>query len=130
MISVAWHNSEKTIMVMTMVTPWSWEEYHQTTAEMYALLDSVRHKVDVILDFTESTHLPPNAFSHLRNLDRKTHTNRGTVILVGFSKFLQVIADVLVKLYPSAAKSARMVRTLDEAYAVAAEIQSQREAVV
>lgn len=130
MISVAWHNSEKNVLVMTMATPWSWEEYHQKTAEMYDLLDSVGHKVDVLLDFTESIHLPPNAFSHLCNLDRKTHSNRGAVILVGFSKYLQVIADVLVKLYPAAAKSARMVRTLDEAYRAAAEIQGQREVAI
>jgi hypothetical protein len=49
---------------------------------------------------------------------------------VGFSKFLQVVADVLVRLYPSAAKSARMVRTLEEGYRVVAEIQGQREAVI
>jgi hypothetical protein len=130
MITADWLNPERTGIVSVATPPWNWEDYYEANRRIQEMLNTVNHKVDLILDFSQSGQLPPNALSHLRALGRKIHPNRGLVILVGMNTFMQSIANIFMRLNPNSSKRVRLVRTMSEALQLAEEARRGRASQV
>jgi hypothetical protein len=126
MISAAWLNTEHMAVVVTATPPWSWEEFHALQQRHQNTLDTLDHKVDLIVDFTHSGKFPPNAFRHLRTMRLRSHPNRGLVIMVGFNPYLQTVLNVLAQLNPTTTSRLRLVGTMDEARQLIQEMQQTR----
>jgi hypothetical protein len=81
-VTIDWGNAEKTISHMKFVRPWNWDEYYAAYQKGYEMTESVDHKVNIIMDFTESAgHLPPSALTHFRRAASTGHPRRGVVVL-------------------------------------------------
>jgi hypothetical protein len=126
MITADWLSPEQQAVVVTPVMPWTWDEFHETQQRVQTMLAALDHKADLLIDFSRSERLPPNAFSNLRTLRLRTHPNRGMVIMVGFNPYLQSIINVLVQLNPSTTNRIRLVGTMTQALQLAAESQRSR----
>lgn len=98
-VTAAWDNADKTCILMTYIGAWTWDEIYQVTDEIKLLMEEVRHKVDIIQDWSRSTSIPPNGLSHAKNLIDKRHPRTGTIVLVGVNSVFMALWNVLGKLY-------------------------------
>jgi len=81
-VTVEWGNAEKTILHVKFTRPWNWDEYYPIYADGYAMIETVTHKVNIIMDFSKSDgRLPANALTHFRKAASNSHPRRGVVII-------------------------------------------------
>ena len=117
-IQVVWDNDEKTIIRYTYQGQWTWDELAAVLEEAYALLDTVDHPVDFIIDLRQSVLLPKDALRHGERVAQAVHPNEGRSVVVGANMLVSRLADVFYKIYRRTSKQFRFVATLDEAYAL------------
>jgi hypothetical protein len=120
-ISVVWDNDEKTILRYIYGKNWNWADFHSAAKEAYEMLDTVEHKVNIIMDFLNAQLVPQGAITNVqRAFSTKRHPNINTTVIVGASanNFLQAIAGIGRTLSRSGANDWQLsfVATLPEAY--------------
>ena len=69
-LSLRWSNSEKTVIRIQPFAEWHWRDFYKVMDDLYCMVDSVPHAVDVILDLRSMTVLPPRFLMHMH----ETHT--------------------------------------------------------
>ncbi|MFN8377012.1 MAG: hypothetical protein U0694_29565 [Anaerolineae bacterium] len=125
-VIVEWYTPEHTILYHRFIAPWTWEEYAHSEAQTRTLLDTVPHKVDLILDFKEMGRLPGNTFMYLRQSAITVHANQGIVVIIGVNVLLRMIGSIMENLYPRAAKDRFMAKDLSDALRIIAEVKRSR----
>jgi len=124
-----WDDEAHTIMRVTYRPGWTWDDLEGNLSIEEEMLDSVDHRVDVIADF-RGTRLPPGAISRLPKIAQSppyTHRNSGSVVMVGSPAFMEEVVGLYKRLYGQAARLT-MVKDLDEARALIANLRREREA--
>jgi hypothetical protein len=111
-------DDEKTVMFWRYEAPWTWDEYYQAQDAAWKMLDTVKYKVDGIMDMSQSFTLPSGAMTHSREALAHAHANTGLVVIVGANHFLRAIFNLLNTVYNPIVKKVNivMVSTLQEAY--------------
>lgn len=120
-IRAAWDNEDNTILRYEFLKGWSWNDLYQAFEIGNSLLDSVEHRVDVIMDFTNASLFAPsgaiNQAQHVANNPR--HPNIGLTVVVG-SSFMSGMFKMINKLAGGSTTSSKwdvtFVNTLGEAY--------------
>lgn len=129
-IKVFWDNDAQTIMRYQFFKGWSWADLRNIFDEGYALLDTVDHPVDVIMDFSEASIFAPsgaiNQARHVSNNQR--HANLGLTAVVG-SSFISSIFHMINKLAGNMSEKwdITFVNSLAEAYEAVATYATNRE---
>ncbi len=119
-IEVVWDNDQKTILRYIYGKSWTWADFNTAAKVAYDMLDTVDHKVSVIMDFQNANIIPQGAITQVqRAFSTPRHANISTTLIVGSSAntFLQAIAGVGRKLSRSNDWQLTFVSTLPEAYA-------------
>jgi len=117
-ITTRWVDEEQTIATYELVGRWTWEEMTVAIKEMYAMLDSVPHKVDIIIDLSQSPSEPPRGMlAHLRNGTMEARNNWNSGVFVGVSPFVRVLLNTFRRVEPRLAKRYAVANTVDEAQA-------------
>ena len=125
-IITSWMDSEKTIARYEFVGRWTWEEMTVAIKEMYAMLDSVPHGVDIIIDLSRSPSEPPRGMlAHLRTGTMEARVNWNSGVFVGVSPFVRVLINTFRRVEPGLAKRYAVANTVDEALSI---ILKRREA--
>jgi hypothetical protein len=120
-ITVEWDNDAKTVIRFTYVGQWDLKQFYDTTEQSNALMASVDHKVDVILDVRKSSLIPKNFVSTMRTIRFKTHPHTGSLVLVGGNMFMRTLTNALTGfLGKSQQHPFTMTETLEEARAILA----------
>lgn len=88
-VFVNWDNLAKTAIRLSFVAPWSWAEYEIMSHKIEALMYSVVHKVDLIIDVRSVGEMPKNSLAELANSYADTNPNLGRYILVGVPETFQ-----------------------------------------
>ncbi len=119
-VTVEWDNEEKTIIRMTMVGHWTWDEMYVATAEGDRMLDTIQHRVGVIIDLQQSVGVPPMAMANARKVSEKQHRNAAMTVFVGANAFFVALWSVFSKVYSIFVRrhSFTFAATLDEARAI------------
>jgi hypothetical protein len=118
-IITSWVDSEKTIARYELVGRWTWDEMTVAIKEMYAMLDSVPHEVDIIIDLTRSPSEPPRGMlAHLRTGTMEARSNWSSGVFVGVSPFVRVLINTFRRVEPNLAKRYAVANTVDEAHAI------------
>lgn len=112
---IAWLDEKKMAIIYSFGAEWNWSEFVEKDKIADEMMSSVNHKVDIIVDFTLTTHFPANALSKFRQLIRDSHPNRGRIILVGTLMLFKTMAGDFLRLIPPMSKDILVVNTLDEA---------------
>jgi len=117
--SIEWGNEEKTISHLKVIGEWDWNDFYAATKIGYQMTDSVQHKVNVIVDFSESKgNIPPNALTHLRNANKNAHPRRGVVVIVSKRMMLvKTFANIIEKVARTRT-TALFADTPEEAYSI------------
>lgn len=122
-----WDNAEKTIIREIFEGKWDLTDLMRMFDESGVEIGKVDHRVDVIMDFRESTKiLPGNLLSSMRSIDRRAPTNMGISVVVGASNYIKSLIDVMRRLMPKPLARVRVVETLEQAYAA---IQQERQSL-
>jgi hypothetical protein len=100
-IDVKWLNDEQNIIHYHFQKGWQWSDLDDAFKAAWNLMDTVMHKVDVILDFTESTmSVPSGALTHGRRIfSNKPHSNLRLTVLVG-NRFISQLTETARKFLP------------------------------
>ncbi len=121
-IELVWDNDAKTILRYIYGKSWTWGDFNTAAKAAYDMLDTVDHKVNIIMDFQNANIIPQGAITHVqRAFSTPRHANITITIIVGSSAntFLQAIAGVGRKLSRSGSNDWQLtfVANLPEAYA-------------
>jgi hypothetical protein len=126
-MTTEWDDEEHTILRVTYLPGWTWDDLENNLSVEQHMLDSVDHRVDVITDL-RNTQLPPGAISRLPKIAQSppyTHPNSGGVVMVGSPSFMKEVVALYKRLYGQASRLT-MVSNLPEARALIAEIRRAR----
>jgi hypothetical protein len=115
-VSVAWDNSEKTVIRYTAEGKWTWDEFYLARDAARAWMDSVSHsKINFIIDVRSTSIFPSNALSHFGRMPSHTHPKSGMIVMVGVHRFAQVLVDMMTHLNSAAMNKFCMVSTMEQA---------------
>jgi hypothetical protein len=119
-IRVEWDDSDQNALRYTYEGSWNWDEFQQARKQARLLLDTVDHKVDVIIDVVQTGILPNNILSRANSIPRERHPNEGTIIIVGASPLIRFLYDVARRIYAEVIdyRGYRMVASLEEARSI------------
>jgi hypothetical protein len=118
-IEPIWDNEPHTIIRHVFQRGWGWTDFHQALEEASAMMSTVNHRVDVILDFRDASIIPSGAITQVKKAySNPKHPNVGTTIVIGANNFMQALVSVGTKLSPGTLQNwdVKFASTLEEAY--------------
>lgn len=107
-IQVTWHNDYQTAISVVYQRPWDWDQFDAAGAQVFTLLDSVQHPVDLVFDVRQAGVPPHGAFERFRNALQGDHANTRQVIFVGEQFFITHFLDTLSKIYGRFSPASRL----------------------
>jgi hypothetical protein len=99
-VNVSWDDPDQTILLFKFTAPWTMHDYAAAGDQEWIMLDSVGHRVDIILDLRCLDSLPSDMARCIWNAAAHVHLNRALLILVGEPHITQPFASVLRDVYP------------------------------
>jgi hypothetical protein len=120
-IKVAWDNPDKTIIAFQVSGMYSWAEMHESMEEKFALLDTVDHKVCILMDMREAGPLPGPVLPNLKRMITMVHPNEGTNVIVGARGIMPILFDLIVKPYRSESAAYVFADTMEQAQCLLAQ---------
>ena len=117
-ISVQWDNPEQTIVRWDFDREWTWEMFQEAQYTSNQLIQSVRHRVDIIGDVRRSPSLPHNPLFKYNVFQRNTPENAGLIVLIGVSGFVKSMVLLFDRVYRFRGLGITFADTLDEARAM------------
>jgi tRNA A37 threonylcarbamoyladenosine dehydratase len=120
-IRVGWGNDQKTYTVFKFDGKWTWEEYHQSIADAYQLVKDCTYTVNILLDITECHLFPQNLLSHVGSSMRQPPKAFDLAVVVSTSRFVEVLARTVEKLYGRQKTRFQLAKSLEEAQQIYAE---------
>jgi hypothetical protein len=98
-ITVQWDNAEKSIVRYIYEGPWTLNDFNTAYLQARELMDTVDHKVHLIIDVTKSGLLPSNVLARSQSVARRHHPNEGSVVIVGASTFIRSLLEIYQRVY-------------------------------
>lgn len=129
-IAVAWRDPSHTVLVQDFNTRWTLDDYFATVERTYAMIDTVDHPVDVIVDVSGD----PASASRLiaaageaanATSGARVHRNQRLMVVVGGGQMMRTVVQMADRYAPRIAATLFAADTLDEARVV---INRQRRA--
>ena len=81
-VKVSWEDDAKRIMRYTIEGNWTWDEFYPEYHRALALEKAVFHRVDVIVDISNTGRLPMNILAHVRTFADEMPPNVELVVVV------------------------------------------------
>lgn len=101
-IRVDWDSQDKAIIKYTFNGYWTWQEMHDAVRHVYAIMATVEHKVDIIVDMTESSFVPKDAIANAHQLAVSVLPNdnySGITVFVGMNTLVRTLLNAVGRLY-------------------------------
>lgn len=118
-ISVAWDNTDRTILRMVCEGYWTLEEFYDANRQLISAMNSTPHQVHVILDTMHSRAVPKGFMTALRGLRlNSTYPNMGLMISIGNNAFVRAFVNLFLKIHPKKAADFLMAGSEEEAYEI------------
>ena len=119
-ILMNWKQMDPPTMYYAMVDPWTWQQFHEAVSESRRTIESCQFtSVDMIIDWSQTTKLPPHMLSSLSALFQRGSTRsrhlEGRFVSVNSPLFVRVIIETIVRVYPKMAPRVLFASSVDEA---------------
>jgi tRNA A37 threonylcarbamoyladenosine dehydratase len=114
-IHVGWGNDQKSYTVFRFDGTWTWEEYYKSIAEAYELVKDCPYTVNILLDLMECRLLPQNLLSHVGSSMKQPPKSFDLAVVATSSRFVEVLARTVEKLYGRQKMRFQVTRTLEDA---------------
>ena len=120
-IDISWADETQTAIVIRPSGKWSWEDFYESTAESFSLLDSASgsYKIHTILDWSKTATWPMNTLVHGKNLLTHQNPRQGAFVFTGMNAVLNGLYQVFLQLNAKALQNTTLLtaRTVEEAQA-------------
>jgi hypothetical protein len=120
-IQVEWDNEDHRIIRFDYDDKWTWADHFAAVQQSVAMMKTVDHTVDMIINLENSSHLPPNALTNIRSTALKGTPNWRITVLVGMNTFAQLLMNMFGKINKDLGQHFVAVDTMEEAYALIAD---------
>ena len=114
-ITVEWYNNEKTIIYYKFTLGWTFQEFRDVYQDVYAMLDTVNHTVDAIVDLTDARMFPKNTLTEMRRLTFEQHENGGITVIITDSPMSHAMYNFLQSIHKRFSEVFHLAKTMDEA---------------
>ena len=105
-VNAEWHDPERTVIIYRVEGTWDWGEFYRAVVRANALLDTVAHTVDFLVDMSRSTSVPamnPAVMPFAAHNPTLDHENAGVLVVAGASAFVKTIFDIFARFYSHSA---------------------------
>lgn len=119
-IAVSWDNDEHTVVRYRFEKRWTWDEFSAAKNEAVSMIDTVTHKVGIIMDAPSDVELPASMLTNARNALGKKHPNTAVIVIVPTNAFMRLMLNTLVIVSGTAGNTIQVANNLDEARALVA----------
>lgn len=110
-IYAKWYDSEKKIVIQHFEGRWHLDEFYQNIENTRAMIDSVAHTVDLIIDMTHQTYTPITT----RWLEQNMQESVNKTVILKADSFLAELVKISRSFLPERFKGVYFVDTIDEA---------------
>ena len=102
-ILTRWDNKKKTIVLPEFESEWTWQDLESAVQRADALIGSVAHYVDLIIDL-EGAAIPKDVFTAAKTLldSGEARPNEGARVVVGANGAIRTIYQTIQKTFNSA----------------------------
>jgi hypothetical protein len=113
-----WDNDEKTIIRGTLKGDWNWDELDRANLDtIVSMMNSVNHRVDVLVDLCQAGELPPGqplqkGYMYLCSFP----ANRGILVAVSQDLLYRLLLKAMKRIFPDIAHRLFVVSTIEDAY--------------
>ena len=117
---ISWQNENKTLLLIRYHEPLTVDDITGTITEIANVLDSVDHKVVLLVDVTDISTIPRNlltAYPGMAKTRGVNHRNAAVSYVVINNRAIEVISNIFSRMYTSF----QVVRSLEEAHRLAEE---------
>jgi hypothetical protein len=99
-IVTRWDNKKKTIVLLEFESEWSWNDLEESVQQADALIGSVDHFVDLIIDL-EGSSIPKDVLNAAQTLlaSGSARPNEGVRVVVGANGTMRTIYQTLQKTF-------------------------------
>ena len=102
-VTMAWDDTDKTIMLCNSQGRWTWEEYHETLSRIVEFFKETDNRVDLIITRDPQASMPSGSpMPHFQRAMRVMPPNVGLVALVNTNGFARALVSMFTKLFPTA----------------------------
>ena len=104
-IDVRWHDENRTLLQVTLISPWDWPDLERAMEQGIEMIDPVGHTVHFLIDFAGSARPPRgNSLMHLKRVIQHVTENpfAGESFLINPNPFARSIVDMLLRVYKEA----------------------------
>lgn len=118
-INIIWDEQFTYIIHLVVEGSWTWEEFYQAMKEMHQQMDVSSHEnIEFIVDMRAGNMLPKNILTHMRSVSSRRHDKSGIMVVVGASRFPQMLFDIMAKIVPDRMDKVHLTETIEKAYEI------------
>lgn len=114
-VTVAWQNDAQNVLTWIFEDTWTWDDVFEAQDRVNVMLNSIAHTVDFITVFNDDAPLPRNAFTNYKVLYDRRHPNRGKLVMVGNTIYLQAMTASFSRLYDATDGNFAFAYSVEEA---------------
>jgi hypothetical protein len=116
-VHVSWEDN-KQIVHYHLGSTWTWDEFFAAKKQANEMMNTVSHKLGVIIEAPSQPLLPPNIIGNARNALRSTHPNTVVVVIVAAHPLIRTMFHTTRALGRLANFRVELASNLDEARAI------------
>lgn len=118
-IYISWGNDEHTLIIEKFVEPWTSVELMHMIETGVIMVSSVKHTVDIIIDFQDAKfNVPIQFMPAVKRLKELGTMNRGTVIIVKAPSFIKSLIRFAQEFTPTTYTNIEFVDHISKAFAL------------
>lgn len=115
-VRTSWHDERKTIINQVYEGRCVAADFHSSVDDVYRLVSSVTHTVDVIVDMTDAAFVGTSFLSVRGTSEAKVLHNQRMAILVGAPAFIRTLVSIGKKVAPKTTRNIHFVKTIAAAH--------------
>ena len=113
-VNVVWDNNNYTVIRYDFEHPWKLEDYYLAADEVAAQIALVKHRVNVLMDLTQSRTLPTQILPAAARAYKIMPHNFGVAVVAG-NAYVAGMVKLFNTAYPALGSRMIAVKTMDEA---------------
>jgi len=117
-ITIVWANEEKRALLVTYESDnWTWDDLADSAQMENAMIDSVSHVVDVIIDLRGRRILPKGGspFKIIQQVRKSRHPRHGVFVVIGLRGAIAMLTDLLRRIPDPNDRQVFLVNSVEEA---------------
>lgn len=124
-ITVSWLDDTQTMLRYDVSGAWTWQDLAEALNQGNDLMDSVSHRVEVIVDMSGSAGMPANMIELGRRMTGiRRPENMGVVVVIQGGALLEALVGTMRRIYKGLDQSILYADTLEAARAAAVAARS------